>query len=569
MPLHASTQMTIHTAAGVRFLEKLGVKRVVLARELSLKEIREIRENCKAELEVFVHGALCVSMSGQCYMSGMLGGRSGNRGTCAQPCRLPFALRGDGAADLSLRDLSAIPLLEELAKAGVDSFKIEGRMKRPEYVAAAVTACVEKRSGKQPDLKQLQAVFSRSGFTDGYLTGKRDRTMFGVRQKEDVTAAASVLAPLRNLYRMPYQRIPCVGHLEIAASKPSVLTMTDVDGNQVRAVGGIPEPAREKAITSESAKSYLEKLGGTPFYLSELVGEVEAQLSLSAKELNAMRRSCVEQLSEARSGIHEINFIGATPELPSELPIGKQQLRIRVENAEQLADLQLADTECIIMPLQEALKQKTLSARNTIMVELPRVSFDEKRLRDDLRQLRTMGYEKLLVQNAAHVFLGKEYGFRMHGGFGLNITNSYSAAFYREQGLTDITLSFEMNLNQAKRIRHSLPIGLIGYGKLPLMITRSCPIGKYRDCRSCSGYGVLTDRQGKQFEIRCRQEVREIYNSDTLYLADKSAELASFDFITLYFTGESSAEVNRAVREYRSGSGSGKRITRGLYYRKI
>lgn len=569
MPIHASTQMTIYTLSGVRFLEELGVKRVVLARELSLKEIREIGQNCKAELEVFVHGALCVSVSGQCYMSGMLGCRSGNRGTCAQPCRLPFSLHGDGTADLSLRDLSAIHSLNELAEAGVKSFKIEGRMKRPEYVAAAVTACVEELNGKQPDLEQLQAVFSRSGFTDGYLTGKRDKTMFGVRQKEDVAAAAPVLAPLRNLYRMPYQRVSCVGHLEIGAAKPSVLTISDSDGNQARSVGEIPEQAREKSITLDSAKEYLSKMGGTPFYLSDLTGIVEEQLSLPAKTLNAMRRNCIEQLVEIRNKIHEVNFIDYTSDLPLALPVCSQKLRLRVETVEQLAGVDISASESVILPLREVLKQGSISEHVKIIVELPRVSFDEKRLVRDLQQLKALGYEKILVQNPSHIFLGKRMGFQMHGGFGLNITNSYSAAFYKEQGLTDITLSFELNLNQAKRIHRGIPIGLIAYGNLPLMITRSCPIGKYQDCRNCSGYGTLTDRQGKQFEIRCHQEVREIYNSDTLYMADKLEDLAPFDFITLYFTGESNAEVKRVVQEYLSGGGMRNHMTRGLYYRKV
>lgn len=569
MPIHASTQMAIHTLSGVRFLEELGVKRVVLARELSLKEIREIGQNCKAELEVFVHGALCVSVSGQCYMSGMLGCRSGNRGTCAQPCRLPFSLHGDGAADLSLRDLSAIPLLNELAEAGVKSFKIEGRMKRPEYVAAAVTACVEKLNGKQPDLEQLQAVFSRSGFTDGYLTGKRDKTMFGVRQKEDVTAAASVLAPLRNLYRSSYQRVSCVGHLEIGAAKPSVLTISDSDENQVRAVGEVAEAAREKAITIDSAKEYLSKMGGTPFYLSDLTGIIEEQLSLPAKTLNAMRRHCVEQLVEIRSRIREVNFIDHVPGLPPALPKCKQKLRLRAETVEQLAGLDTSALEWVILPICQVLKWGPVPEQQKIIVELPRVSFDEKRLVRDLQQLQDLGYEKILVQNPSHIFLGKSMGFQMYGGFGLNVTNSYSAAFYKEQGLTDVTLSFELNLNQAKRINRGIPIGLITYGRLPMMITRSCPIKKYKDCRNCSGHGTLTDRQGKQFEIRCHQEVREIYNPYTLYMADKMEDLVPFDFIMLYFTGESNAEIKRVVQEYISGSGTRNHMTRGLYYRKV
>lgn len=569
MPIHASTQMTIHTSAGVRFLEKLGVKRVVLARELSLHEIRDIRQNCKAELEVFVHGALCVCMSGQCYMSGMLGGRSGNRGTCAQPCRLPFSVNGDGNADLSLRDLSAISLLDQLAEAGVNSFKIEGRMKRPEYVAAAVTACVEKRNGKQPDLERLQAVFSRSGFTDGYLTAKRGKEMFGVRQKEDVAAAAQVLAPLRNLYRSAYQRIPCKADFEMRAERKATLSLSDADGNVAKAEGEIPEIAREKATTLDTAKEYFGKMGGTPFYLSELTGTVDDHLMLPAKALNAMRRDCVEQLAKSRSIIHEAEFIDSVPELPIALPKQKRAIRLRAETFEQIADLDTSSLEWITLPLSEVLKLGKIPAQNKIIVELPRVSFDEKQLIDRLEQLRDFGYDRILVQNPSHLLLGRELHFKLHGGFGLNIINSYAAAFYQEQGLTDVTLSFEMNLNQAKRINRGILIGVIAYGNLPLMITRSCPIGKYKKCSNCSGQGILTDRQGKRFTVRCQGEVREIYNPDTLYMADRMADLDPFDFITLYFTGESPAEIKRIVREYISGSGTKEHFTRGLYYRKV
>ncbi len=173
LPLVASTQMSVHNAAGVKALEDLGFSRVVLARELTLEEIRKIRSETRAELEVFIHGALCMSVSGMCYYSAMMGERSGNRGLCAQPCRLNSACNGRPYA-LSLKDMSFITRVRDLEAAGVCSVKIEGRMKRPEYVAAAVTAVRTALDGKEPDMATLQAVFSRSGFTDGYLTGKRN-----------------------------------------------------------------------------------------------------------------------------------------------------------------------------------------------------------------------------------------------------------------------------------------------------------------------------------------------------------------------------------------------------------
>ena len=188
---HASTQMSVGTPQGINLLEKLGYSLAVLPREMTKTEIENIRKNTSIKLEAFVHGALCMCVSGQCYMSAMLGGRSGNRGLCAQPCRLAFTANGGTGHGLSLKDLSLVSKAGELSRLGVDFFKIEGRMKRPEYVAAAVTALKKAQSGEDAEaaLKTLSAVFSRSGFTDGYFENKRGKEMFGIRTKDDVTAA--------------------------------------------------------------------------------------------------------------------------------------------------------------------------------------------------------------------------------------------------------------------------------------------------------------------------------------------------------------------------------------------
>lgn len=569
MPIHASTQMTIHTPAGARFLEQLGVKRVVLARELSLKEITEIRAASDIELEVFVHGALCVCVSGQCYMSGMLGGRSGNRGCCAQPCRLPFAVNGDGAADLSLKDLSAVSELDRLAAAGVCSFKIEGRMKRPEYVAAAVTACVQKLRGETPDTEQLRAVFSRSGFTDGYLLGQRDREMFGSRQKEDVVAAAEVLKPLKQLYHKPVPRVACVGELIIAAGQPVTYRLTDADGNTADAVGDLPETAQKVSVTLASAEEYLAKLGGTPFYLERLDGRVEDGLMVPSRVLNGLRRDCAEQLTAIRSKAVPKSCSAALAALPEPLPSGRQRLRVRAERREQLDGIS-PDSAEVILPIREALEQSEALQGYSVLLELPRVYFgQEGLLQQQLAQAKERGFSHALIQNPAQIPLCKSLGMTMSGGFGLNVTNSYAVDFYRRAGLTDLTVSFETNLEEACRMVRSIPLGAVAYGHLPLMITRSCPLGKYRDCKTCDKQGGLTDRQGKLFPVRCHDGVREIYNPDLLYLADRSRELAVFDSLTLYFTDETPDEVQKVLSEYRRQNGKREKLTRGLYYRKV
>ena len=262
--LHASTQMAAHNLAGVHALRDMGFSRVVLARELSLREIAAITENAGCETEVFVHGAHCMSASGLCYMSSLFGGRSGNRGLCAQPCRLNFTNDKRDHA-LSLRDLSLLRHLDDLKRAGVASFKIEGRMKRPEYVAAAVTACRQALAGEPYDEARLQAVFSRSGFTDGYFTGKINGAMFGARGKEDVTAAAGVLQELRGLYKDERKRVPLTMRLIAEAGSPLTLTVSDGERAVVK-TGPAPEIAKNAPTTPEKAAAGLAKLGGTPYY---------------------------------------------------------------------------------------------------------------------------------------------------------------------------------------------------------------------------------------------------------------------------------------------------------------
>ena len=322
----ASTQMVCHNSAGVRQLLKLGFDRVVLARELSLEEIRKVIRETGAEVETFVHGAHCMSVSGACYMSAMIGGRSGNRGLCAQPCRLEWSLpsaaalkagagrnaagRGNairqesGAADhaLSLKDLSYMQHIQSLAKAGVCSLKIEGRMKRAEYVAAAVTACRQARDGEPYDIDTLRAVFSRSGFTDGYLSGKIGPDMFGYRTKEDVTAATEdVFKSLRQLYAKEWQHIPVDMMLSVSRGQASRLVASDGE-HWVSAEGEAPQEARNLPITEEYARKSLEKCGGTAYYLQSFSFEADDGLMLPASALNALRRKALEELDKERSG---------------------------------------------------------------------------------------------------------------------------------------------------------------------------------------------------------------------------------------------------------------------------
>lgn len=292
--LSASTQMAIHNVAGAKMVKQLGFDRVVLARELSLEEIKTIADNVDIELECFVHGAHCMSVSGNCYISSMLGGRSGNRGLCAQTCRLDWNIGGRDHA-LSLKDLSYVNHIQKLRDAGVTSFKIEGRMKRPEYVAAAVTAVKEALAGGHPDMEILQAVFSRQGFTDGYLSGKRDKSMFGYRTKDDVVAAEPVLKTLATLYEKEtyFRDVDMI--FTMKEGQAAKLKCTSGD-RKSEVTGAIPEAALKVSLDEEHVRKSLEKTGGTVYKLNKLTCILDDGLMLSAAELNKMRREALGAL---------------------------------------------------------------------------------------------------------------------------------------------------------------------------------------------------------------------------------------------------------------------------------
>jgi len=298
MTMRASTQMAVHNSEGIKILRDYGFSQFVLARELSLDEIKRIYDETGAYLESFVHGAHCMSVSGNCYMSSFIGCRSGNRGLCAQPCRLDWKL-GDNDYALSLKDLSYIKSIKDLADAGVSSIKIEGRMKRPEYVAEAVRQCRNAVDGLDVQTDTLKAVFSRSGFTDGYLSGKRNHTMFGYRTKEDVVSAANVLPQLTKLYEKDPQTIPVDMFLYAYENDNSQLTVSCEDVS-VTVIGDVPQLAKNLPLTEEYARKSLSKTGGTPYYLNELSLSVGDGLMLPASALNALRREALDKLREER-----------------------------------------------------------------------------------------------------------------------------------------------------------------------------------------------------------------------------------------------------------------------------
>ena len=555
LPLHASTQMTVHNLSGVRALERLGFSRVVLARELTLDEIAYIVKNTALEVEVFIHGALCMSASGMCYLSSLLGQRSGNRGLCAQPCRLNFRCNGREHA-LSLKDLSAIPYLLQLKEIGVASVKIEGRMKRPEYVAAAVTACRQARDGQEPDMDTLQAVFSRSGFTNGYLEGRRTLDMFGIRRKEDVTAAGGVLDELAQLYRKEVPRIPIDMKLDLSAG-----TLTaDCEGFTVTAQQET-EAARTAPTDEVRARAAMAKLGGTPYYLRKF-SFYNTDRVLPASKLNEMRRFAVEKIAAHRRAPRPI-ACGEMPTISEDATVRRPQIRLRFARAEQITGSEYA--EKIILPLGEWEKNSELIGffEGQAVAELPALCYDEDRLRARLALLQEKGLREVQADNIGVLVLAKEMGFTVHGGAGLNILNTSALQEYEKLGLTDATVSFELSRARIRALGGDRPRGAVLYGRLPVMRFRACP---KNDCAHCDGGAVLTDRLGIEFPMVCTEkQYQTLYNSRPLWAVDKGE--FGIDFMTLYFTDE--AQPQAIIEDCLDGLASPAEHTNGLYLKEV
>ncbi len=576
LPRHGSTQMSVHTLQGALELKELGFTRVVLARELSLPEVEHITKHCGIETECFIHGALCMSVSGQCYMSAFLGGRSGNRGSCAGPCRLPFEANAlpEGKPGrlhhLSLKDNSAIDKLDKLQALGVASAKIEGRLRTPEYVAAAVSACLAGREGRAYDRDLLKNAFSRSGFTSGYLDGKIDGTMFGVRSEADAELTKKTLPTLRELYRRERSRVPVQMKLEIEEGGEK-LTVTDADGNKAFAYGDAePQPARTDP--TESLNRSLAKTGGTPFTAEKITVEMDGgPWFIPGSAVNELRREALDALLKKREVLRPWptteEHVAALPQrtLPP-----RRTLRARFERWDQVPERALDGVEYLVLPIAQA-DRVPREWRAKTLLELPRVMFGALE-QDTARRIaatQDAGFAGYEVSDIAHLRLCR--GLSMTGGFGLNITNNVAAQFYAEQGLSSLLILPEVKDSDIASIAPTrngkpVPTGVMVYGHMPLMLTRACPLQNIHDCAHCDKTGVLTDRKAKKFPVRCGLGVRTIYNPVPIYMGDKPGALA-VDYGVAYFTLESREEAAQILEMIRSHAPFEGDFTRGLYFK--
>lgn len=560
----ASTQTAVHNADGARFLEDAGFGGFVLARELSLGEMEKICAAVSIPAEAFVHGAHCMSVSGMCYLSSMLGGRSGNRGLCAQPCRLDWRC-GKRRYALSMKDMSLIKHIRALGDAGVAVLKIEGRMKRPEYVAAAVTACRAARAGEPYDEKTLRAVFSREGFTDGYLTARPDGDMFGRRTKEDVTGAEAVLPELAALYRRERQSVPVDMALSVTGAG-SRLTVTD--GTRTAAASGpVPETARSRPLDGDTARRSLEKTGGTQYYVNNIKTDIAPGLALSAAAVNAMRRQALETLDGIRAAVppYETGSYTPVPAVPYR-PEGPSALWGRFYRAEQIVREDALDR--IMLPIGEITPAVLARLGDRLTAELPAAVFPdgEEALFARLEALKARGLREVWADNLYGVRLGKRLGLGVRGGFGLNIANTQAVDFYEKQGLLSLTVSFELPMAAVRALGGAVPRGIAAYGRLPLMRFRNCPVRAGAGCAACGREGSLTDRRGTVFPVECGGGYATLLNSVPLHIAGRDDP---GDFRLLYFTRESPGECGAVIEDFLRNRRTEAPHTGGLYYRKL
>ncbi|HCB99777.1 MAG TPA: peptidase U32 [Ruminococcaceae bacterium] len=587
MPVHASTQMAVHNIEGVRTLVSLGASRVVLARELSEQEMAgilfslhkeaEMTGNLVPEIEVFVHGAHCMSMSGQCYFSALLGGRSGNRGLCAQVCRLPFSAPGGTGHDLSLKDLSLAEQVPLLAQMGVSSLKIEGRMKRPEYVDASVRVFSAAARGEvipQEQMNFLRDVFSRNGFTQGYFQGKRGKQMFGSRSHEDVLASGRAVSAWHGADK-EQPRIPVELSFSLHVGEPVFLQAKDQDGNEARATGPCPEVAKHHATEKEVVAEHLQKTGGTPFYIQACKVEMDKGMALPVRVLNALRRDALSGLLELRSRPHSISY--TQPQIPrGRMRETEKTVRVRLYSAKQLTANCFQGIERIYLPLHCFIRPddallKAIENKWPLGVELPRACFGStEQLKPALQSAWKLGARHALCGNIGQFSLAQSLGFVLHGDYALNCANTASALEYTQIGAVDEVLSFETSLIRAQKMGGA-KMGMLAYGRLPLMLTRNCPLKNGEGCSSCAG--VLTDRMGVQFPVRCGAagDCVEILGDRPLWMFDRLSEMwqTGLSFLQLYFTIETPDEVARVVQAFHEGRPCTEKFTRGLYTRGV
>ena len=587
MPLHASTQMGVHNLEGVEKAAFFGASRVILARELSLEQMAHIKKNTDMELEVFCHGALCMCYSGQCYMSAVIGGRSGNRGLCAQPCRLPYRLDGDTGHHLSLKDYNLSTHLAKLEEIGITCVKIEGRMKRPEYTAIVTRIYSdlirEKRQPTSDETLQLHMAFSRDGFTDAYIKGEKGKHMLGIRDEENKKEPSLFDEVRRDYLNSERKRVPIRFFAMIQAGKPAKLAVQDDKENLLRLEAAIPEPANTRELTEEGLSIQLDKTGGTPYYCEDIQIVLDRGLNLPVSEINHMRRSLLDELTKVR---------GEKPSMPPEklfrpggVPPERElppQLNVSLRSITQLTD-EFFDLKpsIIYMPVDEMLTHQDklmpylADKPSRFVPALPQILTDNERdaYSEKLKQTKALGMTDAMVSHMGHIDLCKDLELNVRGDFGFHVMNGLTLKSLKHLPLSSVTLSFECNMAQIRDMPKHMDTELIAYGRVPVMIMENCVLQNVKNKHICDTPQSLIDKQGLSFPVMKSGSCRsELFNSRKIFLADKAQDYMHIGLwgVRLCFTTENPRECVEVLKRYLGlGTYEPGGFTRGLYYRGV
>ena len=625
LELHGSTQMTINNLPGALFLEELGLKRVVLAREVPLEEARYIYENSNIELEGFIHGALCVCYSGQCLMSSIIGGRSGNRGRCAQPCRMPYSIidynnkniisdKLDKKYIISPRDLNTIEYIDDITNSGIISLKIEGRMKRPEYVATIVKnyrkALDFGPESISPENKEdILQIFNRD-FTKGIMLGDFGRNFTSIERPDNRGVASDeLLEKAKVSYQEENIKYPINLKMVVSIGKPAILHINHGQLNISVESEDIVDRAKNLPLTKTRIIEQLSKLNDTVYYIDNIDIDLEDGAFMSLSEINSLRRKGVEKLNEVRKNFNnrkEIdrdkykNFLKKCFEHKREKSKSKRNISIKVSNRQQFEQLNIDKLDRLYIDFYENLDEiipKVKAKNKEVYLFTSKILY-----RKDLDKLiEIINLNNHLLDGISISNIGtfkaikNNFDINIHGDIGLNIFNSFTAKVLKKQGIDSVTLSPELNMGQIENINKDYnSYETIGYGYLPLMTMKYCPMSIIKNCKddskcnSCpyrEGYG-LRDRMNVDFYMERKNGITTIYNSVPLMILDSLDTIYDIgvDTIRLDFTFEknnireiqeiyydyakgiiSKINVDKFLEEYRNKND----ITRGHYFRGV
>lgn len=562
LPIHASTQLTVHSLEGVKEMAELGFERVVLSRELSLKDIEYICDNSPVEIEVFIHGALCMCWSGQCYFSSLIGQRSGNRGRCAQPCRQKY----DTGYALSLKDLSSADIFENVLKTKIISFKIEGRLKSKEYV---YTVCRiyrklidENRSATKEEIKILENVFSRQGFTDGYLKGNPSKEMFGVRCGEDKAKTAKF-----SCGNITEKKIPLEIYFNMDRKNFSV--SFSAMGKTVNIVSDKVEEAEKRETEAEEVREKLIKTGDTDFFVKHIEGNCEKGLFFPISAVNSVRREGIARLEEKILMKKEPVFSDEKEVYDEVKGKSKKVCCFFRSYGTALSCLEFLEDEEIFVPVYDV-KEANKRIKGVFLNRINKDSEREETV-ENLKKAKEKGIEKVMLFTCDMIKTVKDMEFEVICGFSFNAYNSGDISALKEMGAKSVEVSFECSLAKTRDMKKILPLRVFAYGYLPLMVTENCIIKNSGKCINYKGFMPLSDKEEK-FNVICEKPHRNIIlNSKPLIISDRTEEFerAGVSIFDFFFTVESREEIKKIMKMYKTGESPEKNFTRGLYFKNI